>query len=373
MTRIFLKIGVFFTGKVDAYIPFYYSDFACKCGECRNVCCRGWEITLSSPEYFRLLGIDCSASLRSVLDRAFYTVEHPTNERYAFAAPSWDGSCRLLGENGYCMLQCECGEDVLPAVCRQYPRSFKGGAAPEAVCSGSCEKTVELLMEQPGPVTFLQAEIEIRDTAAKDSPALSSAQNELRKQCIGLMQDRTRPLSQRILSVGARLLPDAAPDARQPSVADGLTAVCHLIRAFSPSSRNMAEYGEQVLALLAPEDGQQAARYLQMRERLADVLPCPENVFENLMVNHMFYEQFPFSRLGVSAEDAYFSFCAAYALLVTVTVCHTARDGGAEAFADAAAAMFRLIEHSDFYRNAAVVLRRCGLSSKAGAAALALL
>ena len=38
----------------------YYDGFACKCGQCRNSCCEGWEIAVGMQDYFRLIGLDCA-------------------------------------------------------------------------------------------------------------------------------------------------------------------------------------------------------------------------------------------------------------------------------------------------------------------------
>ena len=128
----------------------YYDKFKCKCGDCRSVCCGGWGITVSDEEYFRLIGLDCPAELRYILDCALAVVDDPCPERYAMMKPSYTGKCRLINEEGLCSLQIACGEEVLPAVCRMYPRSLTEN---HAGCSASCERVVEMLMRAE-PLSF---------------------------------------------------------------------------------------------------------------------------------------------------------------------------------------------------------------------------
>lgn len=57
--------------------------------------------------------------------------------------------------------------------------------------------------------------------------------------------------------------------------------------------------------------------------------------------------------------------CALYALLRFLLIGYTASVPTREGFVDAAAAAFRLIEHSRFDHNAAVLLRRQGTADDA--------
>lgn len=102
-------------------VPDYYKNFQCKGKECRHTCCQGWDVTISMKEYFRLQSMDCSKKLRGKLDRTFYIISQPTEDRYAMIEKNFDHDCPLHMANGYCMLQCESGENALPAICRYYP------------------------------------------------------------------------------------------------------------------------------------------------------------------------------------------------------------------------------------------------------------
>ena len=86
--------------KEDYLVPEYYPKFACKMGACRHPCCVGWPISVSTDDYFRLLGVDCAPALRAKLDTAVRVSLHPTPEAYAQIAPTWEGDCPLHMKDG---------------------------------------------------------------------------------------------------------------------------------------------------------------------------------------------------------------------------------------------------------------------------------
>jgi len=86
--------------KTEYLVPDYYSKFVCKCGECRHVCCHGWDVALPMNEYYRLLGLECTPEIRRKLDTAMRMVDNPRPERYAVFAKGWDGGCPLHDEDG---------------------------------------------------------------------------------------------------------------------------------------------------------------------------------------------------------------------------------------------------------------------------------
>jgi len=139
--------------------PDYYETFACKCGGCRNTCCKGWSITVSMAEYYRLLGMSCPRRLRARLDGALHMVEHPDRARYAAVTPNSEGECPLHGKDGLCGLQKAMGENALPSVCRLYPRSVRNEYEPECSCAGSCEAVVELLLSRREPIAFSEKDL----------------------------------------------------------------------------------------------------------------------------------------------------------------------------------------------------------------------
>ena len=80
-------------------VPEYFPKFQCKCGACRSCCCKGWGVCVSRDDYFRLVGMNCTASLRKRLDRAFSVLADATPERYAGLNHDWRGRCYLQRED----------------------------------------------------------------------------------------------------------------------------------------------------------------------------------------------------------------------------------------------------------------------------------
>lgn len=78
------------------------------------------------------------------------------------------------------------------------------------------------------------------------------------------------------------------------------------------------------------------------------------------MVNHVFYEGFPYGAHQERPATAAVSLCAEYAVLRGTAVLYHQLHPDETALVDAIAALFRVLEHSAFGWNAAVVLEREG-------------
>ena len=84
-------------------------------------------------------------------------------------------------------------------------------------------------------------------------------------------------------------------------------------------------------------------------------------MFEQVIVNHVFFERFPFSDRHENMWDEYLSLCAGYGLLRFLAVSWMSDKSDEADLVDVCAATFRLIDHSSFDWNAAVLLERMHL------------
>jgi len=134
--------------------PSFYKKFSCKGGDCRHTCCKGLTINITEDEYFRLLGIKCSESLRENLDLSLHVRKNADPYKYAQISPDFFGKCRMLTEDGLCMLHGECGPDALSSVCKYFPRSPRFNISPRISTSLGCEETIEILMDLDEEITF---------------------------------------------------------------------------------------------------------------------------------------------------------------------------------------------------------------------------
>ncbi len=179
-------------------VPVYYKNFLCKGNACRTCCCGGWAVTVSMKEYFSLLGLECSPELRYKIDGALHLLKGADENRFAQILPSFDGTCPMRRKiDGYCALQCECGEDALPAVCRYYPRSPRLWPRAECCISCSCEKVLEDLISTSEKLTFEEKELAFYFDE-EDVPIVEKDVTEERKKCMDLLRDRTFSVTERM-------------------------------------------------------------------------------------------------------------------------------------------------------------------------------
>lgn len=372
------------------WTPDYYQSFTCKGGSCRRSCCEGWPISMSMKEYFRLLGIDCSPDLRRKLDTGLHLADSPSPERYAQLLPDWRGTCPLHRDDGLCALHAECGENALCEICRLYPRSPRHFTQPECACSNSCEHTIELLFARTSPLSFEQINLPIPAPEAVPGvpdPILHHYL-QLRRLCIDRLQDRSRPLDRRILRIGSmlghlqpafaaldeaaidralRTIPEnetlSAPD--EASLLDFLARFNHSVGVDSRSVHDYALHAAESLNIIDGELSEDSlSRFRAAKRKFTEAFPDWEIQFEQILVNHVFYESYPFSDRHEGLWEEYLSLCAVYAYFAFLAITWTAALPTEEALVDVVAAAFRLIDHSAFDYNAAVILERLGMNDQ---------
>ncbi len=300
--------------------------------------------------------MECSTPLRERLDRAFHLADHPEKDRYALVNMNYEGFCPILRDDGYCALQKECGEEVLPIVCRMYPRSVKHGTPNEAVMSASCELTAELLIKDDEPF-FLKDYVADVPFTGIDSMFPNEAARDLNRTCIGLLSDRSVSLKERIgrmgeLICGGKVLPEGTRE-------EAVMTVLRLMRSYSRTSHAIGELSSSVFSVLGGDpdtldpdsvDPAEAVRILgEKRAKFRAAFPKWEIWFEKIFCNHLFYMQFPSSDTALSDEKNYTAFCVCFALCGAVLPLLLAETDKTENFVDCLCELFRFAEHSRLY------------------------
>ena len=332
----------------------YFDEFRCKGGACRGSCCEGWEIAMSMKDYFKLIGMDCSPEMHHRLECAFRTPEEPSPERYRLISPNWMGMCPMHGGDGLCMLQRECGAEALPEICRVYPRSLKEVAGRrKACCSNSCEAVVELLMRRE-PVGFRTAALSAAPECVT-SPEWNVAR--ICRACIERLQDREVPLNRRVAAV-CGLLGGATPAVDPGRAEEGLRALMGALSEMQGVFGSLRHFGERALERYGADGARAIRNYREDAAAMEARFPDWEAWFENMLVNHFFYEDVPCVDARLKPEDACAGICAVYAAMRVVSAAYTAAAPAREDLADALAGIFRMIEHSAFYYNARVLIQR---------------
>lgn len=344
-------------------IPEYYKHFSCKCGECRHSCCDGWPIRISMKEYYRLLGCDCSSLFRARLDCALKLSLSPYQETYAQIATDWQGICMLHRPDGLCALQVELGEANLPEVCRLYPRHVKRiGNGGECSCSNSCEAVIEMLMQMHDPMQFEAIELSINPVFEECATSYS---HDYIGEAITIFQDRSTPLEQRFTALSNLLFGDAFYACNKDSLSPIFRSISSLLKYFEDST-SISDYciASQEYFCLNGQETQYPSvekleslmkRYQDASASLDVLLTNWQVLFEQLIINHMFYNHFFLKDNSMVIRDDYLSLITMYFFLKFNLLGNLSIINTPGQLVDYLAAMFRVIDHSNF-RSAVVKL-----------------
>lgn len=360
-------------------VPSYYKDFACKGGSCRHTCCEGLKIGITREDYFRLSTLDCSRELRNRLDDAMQPVKLPDADHFAVLEPDFRGKCRMLGEDGLCSLQVQCGSDALSAICRYFPRRPRRDGFPECSTANSCEATLELLHREGfGDLSTRQRlSFDLADQGEKTNE-LTRGKTALHRSMVMLIARTALPLNLRMERMG-EILAQAAP---MIAAGDGrgvlsLAADCDgqavdtqvrwkHTEAFFQRIRRLLQRCRE----LYPDMDGCIARALEETEagwthqkavmtlsaiRVAD--PGFDCFLASVLANDLFCRYYPFSEEGVGVLDAYSVFRHMVEML-RLLVLTNVRPGRPEEMIDLFAAFFRMVEQSDFERVILAALSR---------------
>ena len=139
----------------------------------------------------------------------------------------------------------------------------------------------------------------------------------------------------------------------------GLKNARTLLKLMDDRSASIRSFGEEALDYFGNDEGV-LERYQKAKKLFEKKFPKWEIWFEHMIVNHMFFEQFPFQDRPESFWNEFVGLCAVYTLLRFLCVGWMAKRENPEDFVDAAAAAFRLIDHTEFERYSSQILRSFG-------------
>ena len=387
-------------------VPDYFPSFQCKIGGCRHSCCEGWAISVTMKDYFKLLSVPCSEELRRRIDTALHLYDYPTESKYAQISPRYDGNCGMRLPDGRCGLHAELGEEALSDVCRLYPRGIRSDGVFEASCSNSCEAVLETLFHHQAPMSFVTLPLALdapsgsrkTETSPSEESPLPAVhhhlapveEQQLRLHFIRIMQDRQQSLPIRfftlrhsllevqnalnqkdkteILRLLAKTIFSSIP-AVPGNLEYGLDIAEEMLKEINVRSRSVHDYGEAALHWFGT--GKQAlANYAEAKARFEKLLPDWELAFEQMLVNHLFFERFPFQERPMDFADEFLGVCAVYAMLRFLCLGWLAEHPSKVEFIDVCAAAFRLISHTSFDAYAAMRLKKLGCTEERQLAAL---
>ena len=178
--------------------PEYCRHFRCIAGECRDSCCKGWEIDIDSDtyDYYMTVGGNFGERLRkNIQDGSFLLTE--------------DERCPFLNRQGLCDIYTELGEDKLCQICSDHPRYFEWfGVFKEGGVGLCCEAAARLILSSD--FSLCEEDIPYESASGEYDEELLSLLLEVRKEMFTVLNDGTIPLGEAL----CRIL-DIAENAQQ--------------------------------------------------------------------------------------------------------------------------------------------------------------
>ncbi len=370
-------------------MPDYFNSFSCKMGKCRRACCEGWPITFSVEDYFKLMSCECSEDLRRKLDTGIKVSLSPTPDMYASVVPRYDGSCPMRLNDGRCAIHAELGENKLSDVCRLYPRGLRIEPSKECSCSNSCEGVLELLFSKDNPIKF------ISDDCHNQLPPMGKRtvvyptmgyEQEIRLHLISIIQNRNMIFPHRLSTLGQSMKSLEKIMEHQDSqglktwietqheytghyftvenenLCLGLNIIKDVLKIIDQKSDSVRSYGEKALSFF--DDSRDIlSKYNYAKTRFEILFPKWETYFEHMIVNHMFFEQFPFQDRPVSLWNEYISLCAVYVLMRFISIGTIHNLENLTELVDIYSAIFRLVDHTSFDSYAATLLKSLNVAT----------
>lgn len=364
-------------------MPDYYLKFRCKTGDCRNCCCEKWPVSFTLDDYFKLASLNCSENLRYKLDRGIAVELHPSVECYAKVKRDYFGNCPMRLTDGRCAVHAESGENALAKICRLYPRGIRSVPGYECSMANSCEGVLELLFSTDEPIEFVTQKItaEVEENYQRTFKFETfGKEQKLRLWFICIMQNRSKPISLRLMTLGLALK-DVAKALKNKNEAEldrltaseyrcdftdlqlneshlkyGLTVAEQLLSLLDETSDSVRVYGEKAFNYFKNAENS-FEFYKSSKQKFENKIPKWEVWFEHALVNHMFFEQFPFQDRRETPWEEFVAICAVYAVLRFVSIGYVANEGDVTDFVDMVAAVFRLVDHTDFDRYASIALK----------------
>lgn len=198
-------------------VPDYFKEFSCIADECKDSCCIGWEIDIDEDTYDYY---NCTeGEIGDRIKKYMYMTE---DKEHSFQLEA-NGRCPFLNRRNLCDICIELGEEALSEVCTEYPRfAIEYGNVLQKCLSLSCEEVGRILFSRENPVEIVDYELQDEsydmyetqevlseyisedenegDIAEEDDPARILAMEQMQREAIAYLQDRTRPIEERMCS-----------------------------------------------------------------------------------------------------------------------------------------------------------------------------
>ena len=172
------------------YLLNYYNKFKCIADKCKHTCCAGWEMCIDKQT------LNAYKNDNSPFSK---TLKKGINFKKSKFKADESGRCAFLNDNGLCDIIINLGEQSLCQVCKDHPRfrSFFENSI-ETGLGFSCEQATKIILSFEDKI---QPVLIKDDKAQKETPFIEGQVLAFREKAIGLIQDRTIDINQRIKSL----------------------------------------------------------------------------------------------------------------------------------------------------------------------------
>lgn len=299
--------------------PRSFEAFRCIGSDCEDTCCDGWGIVIDRSTYAKY---EQHGDPRLT---ELITIDETGGDDDHYAKIKLAGTrCPFLSE-GLCSIQSELGEEYLSKTCSTYPRiSSVIDDVLQRTLDLSCPEAARLVLLNPDPMEFLEetcdedlsriANLSAFDTALPGDDKPYDHFWEIRDQVVSVLQDRSQPVSKRLITL-ARLcdLEETPQVVQELPPAAQLEIVLELIVARISSdftNRRFLECYEEFMlgmewtASSTMED--LGTRFTEAyRQYYAPFMDQHEYMLENYLVNYVHKALFPFGPQQSSHQVSY--------------------------------------------------------------------
>lgn len=260
------------------YVPKYYKEFKCKGMDCKNTCCKNWNITLTMSDYDKICSLDCSTELKEKIRTGISIFNNATKDRYAKIDLNYYGECKLRLKNGYCGLQCEVGEENIPSVCRYYPRAPRIFPDKTCVISLSCEWVVEYLLSNTKSQEFEYLDLTFSLDEEESSKINVKDFISQRNKSIEIISDKDLNIFERFNELSHLF------NVNLNTRSEFNVKMIQALSEFYTHSYSICDY----INLDKIKD------YKEVYNELEKLIPNYRVFLEKILINHMMYMTFPF-------------------------------------------------------------------------------
>ncbi len=157
-----------------------YDNFICTAQNCPENCCRGWRVHIDDDtvqKYMEMKGAN------GFIIRACMQTDDtmPYFSRNSIVCP-------LMTFKGLCSIQKKLGPDMMPEICRRFPRDIRNyGSFVEMHLDPACTRVSEMLLESKDNITLVRSDREINFPVYGNNDDITFL-NELDRSRSGLMK-----------------------------------------------------------------------------------------------------------------------------------------------------------------------------------------